>query len=158
MLPHGDKASGLAYDRSMYLQEDSVIAGRDVLLVDDDRVIQKMVSTFLHRRGYTVRTASNGVEALLRIYDRVPDLVITDVRMPELNGTELTSRLRGNHRTAAVPILMLSAMGEPDYVLAGYAAGADDYLPKPFELAILEAKILSLLRRSAGAGRKATRG
>jgi pilus assembly protein CpaE len=131
---------------------------QDILLVDDDRVIQKMVGTFLQRRGYSVRTASDGVEALLSIYDRVPDLVITDVRMPELNGIELTSRLRGNHRTAAIPILMFSAMGEPDHVLAGYAAGADDYLPKPFELSILEAKVLSLLRRSASAAPRANRG
>jgi len=70
----------------------------------------------------------------------------------------LTSRLRGDHRTAAIPILMFSAVGDPEHVLAGYAAGADDYLPKPFELAILEAKVLSLLRRSAGGRPKGARG
>jgi len=78
--------------------------------------------------------------------------------MPELNGIELTSRLRGNHRTAGVPILMFSEMGAPPDALAGYAVGADDYLPKPFELAILEAKVQSLLRRSAGAALRANRG
>jgi pilus assembly protein CpaE len=78
--------------------------------------------------------------------------------MPELNGIELTSRLRGNHRTAGVPILMFSEMGAPPDALAGYAVGADDYLPKPFELAILEAKVQSLLRRSAGASARANRG
>ena len=134
------------------------MGAQEILLVDDDRVIQKMVGMFLERRGYTVRIARDGVEALLRIYDHVPDLVITDVRMPELNGIELTSRLRGNHRTAAIPILMFSAVADPEHVLAGYAAGADDYLPKPFELAILEAKVLSLLRRSAGGPPKAARG
>jgi len=134
------------------------VAAQEILVVDDDRVIQKMVGMFLERRGYTVRTARDGVEALLRIYDHVPDLVITDVRMPELNGIELTSRLRGDHRTAAIPILMFSAVGDPEHVLAGYAAGADDYLPKPFELSILEAKVLSLLRRSAGGRPKGARG
>jgi pilus assembly protein CpaE len=122
----------------------------DIVLVDDDRVIQKMVGSFLERRGYSVRKASDGIEALALIHERVPDMVITDVRMPELNGIEMTSRLRSDHRTAGVPILMFSDMIEARHALAGYAAGADDYLPKPFELAILEAKVQSLLRRSAG--------
>jgi len=127
-----------------------VIHVPDILLVDDDRVIQKMVGGFLARRGYSVRTASDGIEALRLVHDRAPDLVITDVRMPELNGIELAARMRGHHRTAGVPILMFSDMGEAPDVLAGYAAGADDYLPKPFELAILEAKVQALVRRSAG--------
>ncbi len=131
---------------------------QDIVLVDDDRVIQKMVGGFLERRGYQIRKASDGVEALELIHESVPDMVITDVRMPELNGIELTSRLRGNHRTAGVPILMFSEMGAPPDALAGYAAGADDYLPKPFELAILEAKVQSLLRRSAGLSMRANRG
>jgi len=131
---------------------------QDIVLVDDDRVIQKMVGGFLERRGYQVRRASDGIEALELVHDKVPDMIITDVRMPELNGIELTSRLRGNHRTAGVPILMFSEMGAPPDALAGYAVGADDYLPKPFELAILEAKVQSLLRRSAGASARANRG
>jgi pilus assembly protein CpaE len=131
---------------------------QDIVLVDDDRVIQKMVGGFLERRGYQVRKASDGIEALQLIHESVPDMVITDVRMPELNGIELTSRLRGNHRTAGVPILMFSEMGAPPDALAGYAVGADDYLPKPFELAILEAKVQSLLRRSTGLSIRANRG
>ncbi len=135
-----------------------MIGVQDIVLVDDDRVIQKMVGGFLERRGYQVRRASDGIEALQLIHDSVPDMVITDVRMPELNGIELTSRLRGHHRTAGVPILMFSDLGAPPDALAGYAVGADDYLPKPFELAILEAKVQSLLRRSAGASVRANRG
>src|SRR6478736_9198652 len=130
----------------------------DIVLVDDDRVIQKMVGGFLERKGYHVRKASDGIEALQLVRDRVPDLVITDVRMPELNGIELTTRLRGHHRTAGIPILMFSDLGEAHDALAGYAVGADDYLPKPFELAILEAKVQSLLRRAAGASSRANRG
>src|SRR6202521_5143032 len=134
------------------------MAEQDIVLVDDDRVIQKMVGGFLERRGLRVRKASDGIEALQYVRDRIPDLVITDVRMPELNGIELTSRLRAHHRTAGVPILMFSELsGAPD-ALAGYAAGADDYLPKPFELEILEAKVQSLLRRSAGATARRNRG
>ena len=134
------------------------MAAEDIVLVDDDRVIQKMVGGRLERTGYKVRKASDGIEALQLIHERVPDLVITDVRMPELNGIELTSRLRGHHRTAGVPILMFSDLGEAHHALAGYAVGADDYLPKPFELAILEAKVQSLLRRSASASANPNRG
>ncbi|HEX9098074.1 MAG TPA: response regulator [Candidatus Dormibacteraeota bacterium] len=134
------------------------MAVQDIVLVDDDRVIQKMVGGFLERRGYRVRKASDGIEALQLIHASVPDMVITDVRMPELNGIELTARLRGHHRTAGVPILMFSEMGSPPDALAGYAVGADDYLPKPFELAILEAKVQSLLRRSAGTAARVNRG
>jgi pilus assembly protein CpaE len=134
------------------------MATEEIVLVDDDRVIQKMVGGFLERTGYRVRKASDGIEALQLIHERVPDLVITDVRMPELNGIELTSRLRGHHRTAGVPILMFSDLGEAHDALAGYAVGADDYLPKPFELAILEAKVQSLLRRSASAATNPNRG
>jgi pilus assembly protein CpaE len=134
------------------------VAAEDIVLVDDDRVIQKMVGGFLERTGYRVRKASDGIEALELIHEHVPDLVITDVRMPELNGIELTTRLRGNHLTAAVPILMFSDLSEAHDVLAGYAVGADDYLPKPFELAILEAKVQALLRRSASASANPNRG
>jgi pilus assembly protein CpaE len=135
-----------------------VTVKEDIVLVDDDRVIQKMVGAFLERRGYRVRKASDGIEALQFVRDRIPDLVITDVRMPELNGIELTSRLRAHHRTAGVPILMFSELGGAPDALAGYAAGADDYLPKPFELEILEAKVQSLMRRSAGALERRHRG
>jgi pilus assembly protein CpaE len=134
------------------------MAAEDIVLVDDDRVIQKMVGGFLERRGFSVRNASDGIEALELIRERVPDLVITDVRMPELNGIELTARMRSHHRTAGVPILMFSELITAPDALAGYAAGADDYLPKPFELEILEAKVQSLLRRSAGASAGANRG
>jgi pilus assembly protein CpaE len=135
------------------------MAGEDIVLVDDDRVIQRMVGGFLDRTGYRVRIASDGIEALRLVRDHVPDLVITDVAMPELNGIELTGRLRGNHQTAGVPILMFSERIEASDALAGYAAGADDYLPKPFELAILEAKIQALLRRSIrGSAIQAKRG
>jgi CheY-like chemotaxis protein len=135
------------------------MAGEKVLLVDDDRVILKMVGAYLERGGYQVGRATNGVEALQLVRDLVPDLVITDVRMPELNGIELTSRLRGHYRTAHVPIIMLSSAAEAQDALVGYAAGADEYLPKPFELSLLDAKIQSLLRRAVHTeAAKASRG
>src|ERR1700682_917234 len=123
------------------------MVGHKILLVDDDSVILKLVGAFLERLGFQVGRAGNGLEALKLVREHLPDLVITDVRMPELNGIELTTRLRGHHRTARVPIIMLSSMAEAKDALVGYSAGADEYLPKPFELTLLDAKIQSLLRR-----------
>src|ERR1700736_5622413 len=107
------------------------MAGEKILLVDDDRVIQKMVGAFLERNGYTVAVAANGLEALQFVREQLPDLVITDVRMPELNGIELTTRLRGHYRTARVPIIMLSSMAEAKDALVGYSAGDEKYPAKP---------------------------
>lgn len=123
------------------------MVGQKILLVDDDSVILKLVGAFLERLGFQVGRASNGLEALKLVREHLPDLVITDVRMPELNGIELTTRLRGHHRTARVPIIMLSSMAEAKDALVGYSAGADEYLPKPFELPLLEAKVKALLSR-----------
>jgi len=124
------------------------MAGESILLVDDDRLIQKMVSTHLQRAGYRMGIAGNGVEALALVREHVPDLVITDVRMPELNGLELTAQLRKHHLTARVPIIMFSSEASANDMVVGYSSGADEYLPKPFEIAVLEAKIQSLLRRT----------
>src|SRR4029077_18881021 len=110
------------------------MAGESIVLVDDDRVIQRMVGAFLERSGYNVRVASNGIDALKLVHERTPDIVLTDSRMPELNGIELTSRLRGHYRTAGMPIIMFSELTQVEDALVGYSAGADEYLPKPFEL------------------------
>ena len=124
------------------------MAGENILFVDDEEQIRKLVSTFLQRRGYNVRLASDGMEALRLVREDLPHLVITDVNMPYMNGLELTRRLRENHKTSRVPIIMLSARKQAEDVLSGYQVGVDDYVPKPVEMAVLGAKIETLLRRS----------
>lgn len=127
------------------------MAGENVLFVDDEEQIRKLVSTFLQRRGYNVRLASDGMEALRLVREDLPHLVITDVNMPYMNGLELTRRLRENHKTSRIPIIMLSARKQAEDVLSGYQVGVDDYVPKPVEMAVLGAKIETLLRRSQAA-------
>ena len=124
------------------------MAGERVLFVDDEGQIRKLVQTFLQKHGYVVTTANDGYEALREIRKERPHLVITDVSMPNLNGLELTRRLRSEAATARLPIIMLSARKQADDILAGYAQGADEYIAKPVELAVLAAKIELLLRRS----------
>lgn len=127
------------------------MAGENILFVDDEEQIRKLVSTFLQRRGYNVRLAADGMEALRLVREDLPHLVITDVNMPYMNGLELTRRLRENHKTSRIPIIMLSARKQADDVLSGYQVGVDDYVPKPVEMAVLGAKIDTLLRRSQAA-------
>ena len=125
------------------------MAGERVLFVDDEEQIRKLLSTWLARHGYEVTVANDGWEALKAIRAKAPDLVITDVNMPNMNGLELTRRMRADHRTARIPVIMLSARKQADDVLTGYAEGADEYIPKPVEMAVLAAKVEVLIRRFA---------
>src|SRR5215216_2509091 len=118
-----------------------------ILFVDDEEQIRRLLSSFLTRRGYQVKTAVDGQEALDMLESETPDLVITDVNMPNVDGVELTRRLRAHPRLGNLPIIMLSAKVQTDEILAGYAEGADEYVPKPVEMRVLAAKVESLLRR-----------
>jgi CheY-like chemotaxis protein len=123
------------------------MAAETILCVDDEEQVLSVVATFLERSGYGVRTAHDGVEALRAVEEQQPDLVLTDVNMPTMNGLELVRRLRSRRTTSRIPVLMLSALDQPKDVLSGYAEGADEYVTKPVELAILRAKVESLLKR-----------
>jgi two-component system response regulator MprA len=118
--------------------------------VDDERAVRESLRRALELEGYEVELAEDGDVALARLASNGrPDAVILDVMMPTLDGLEVCRRLRraGN----AVPVLMLTARAEVDSRVAGLDAGADDYLPKPFALEELLARLRALLRRSAGA-------
>jgi len=127
------------------------VAGEKILIADDEPHVRKLLERYLSHHGYVVGLAADGLEALELVRQQTPDLVITDVNMPNMNGLELTRRLRTSHKTALIPILMLSAQKQETDVLAGYAQGADEYVGKPVELSILKAKIDILLRRAGQA-------
>jgi pilus assembly protein CpaE len=128
---------------------EELVSGERILFVDVEEQIRKLLSTWLTRHGYEVTVANDGWEALKAIRTKAPDLVITDVNMPNMNGLELTRRMRADHRTARIPVIMLSARKQADDVLTGYAEGADEYIPKPVEMAVLAAKVEVLIRRFA---------
>lgn len=118
-----------------------------VLLVDDEDHILKAIGTYLERRGYEVMLAKDGEEAMQAVAQRLPDVVISDVMMPRMDGFELTRRLRAHPRTASIPILILSARKQEAALLEGYSAGADEYVAKPVQLSVLAAKLDALVRR-----------
>src|SRR5206468_3696781 len=122
------------------------MAGEKILCVDDDDAIRKLCTVYLAKRGYRVEAVANGVEALRLVESKgPPDLVVTDVNMPLMNGLELVKRLREDRRTARTPIIVLSAAKQEQDILAGYSHGADDYIGKPIDLAVLAAKIETIL-------------
>jgi two-component system, OmpR family, response regulator MprA len=125
-----------------------------VLVVDDERAVRESLRRALELEGYEVELAGDGEEALERLNaPAAADAVILDVLMPGIDGLEVCRRLRSDAN--AVPVLMLTARAEVDSRVAGLDAGADDYLPKPFALAELLARLRALLRR-AGNGDEAT--
>jgi two-component system response regulator MprA len=122
-------------------------AKRDrVLVVDDDRAIRESLARALELDGYEVALASDGAVALAVIRETRPDVAIVDVMMPNIDGLTVCRVLRAEKDR--LPILMLTARTETSDRVAGLDAGADDYLPKPFELDELMARLRALLRRS----------
>jgi DNA-binding response OmpR family regulator len=124
----------------------TALSSRPILVVDDDPKIVRLVRTYLERAGYRVTEAADGRSAISAIALEMPLLVVLDVMLPEVDGIAVLKAIRRTDRT---PVIILSARGLVDDRIAGLAAGADDYLPKPTELAILLARIGGLLRRSS---------
>ncbi|MBU3671951.1 MAG: response regulator transcription factor [Sinobacteraceae bacterium] len=116
-----------------------------LLIVDDDRTLAAMLLEYLEMQGFEVATASSGEQALAELPRRPIDLVVLDVGLPGIDGFETLRRLRQSH---AVPVIMLTARGEEQDRIAGLTAGADDYLPKPFNPLELAARVRAVLKRS----------
>ncbi|WP_445504758.1 adenylate/guanylate cyclase domain-containing protein [Microvirga sp. G4-2] len=117
-----------------------------ILVVDDIEENIEIVRVRLEAQGYEIETASNGREAVEKADRLRPDLILLDIMMPEMDGIEVTQRLKGNEALRAIPIILLTAKSSIKDVVAGLDAGGDDYLTKPFEPATLVARVRSLLR------------
>lgn len=115
-----------------------------ILIVDDEPQIIRVLRTALLAQGYSIRAASNGVEGLEAAHQWRPDLVITDVAMPEMNGVELCRELRS---VSQVPIIVLSVRSHERMKIEALDAGADDYVTKPFSIQEIEARVRAQLRR-----------
>ena len=120
-----------------------------ILIVDDDVDTLRLVGLMLERQGYEIRTASNGAQALVSAKAERPDLIVLDIMMPDMDGFEVTRRLRADPGTAGIPIAMFTAKGQLEDKVAGYDAGVDEYLTKPIHPAELNARIKALMTRSS---------
>jgi two-component system KDP operon response regulator KdpE len=117
-----------------------------ILIVDDERQITRVLRTSLQSSGYDVSVANNGLEAFEMFQSVSPDLIITDLAMPEMNGIELTRAVR---RISEIPILVLSVREQETMKVAALDEGADDYVTKPFSMPELLARVRANLRKSA---------
>ena len=118
-----------------------------LLVVDDEPNLLRAVAACLKAGNYEVSTARSGHEALMQLAESVPDLVISDIRMPGMDGYKLARQLRGSPRTALVPIVFLTAKDETADRIEGFRAGVDAYLTKPFEPDELIAVVNAILQR-----------
>ncbi len=122
-----------------------------LLVVDDDPGLLLAVSDTLRAEGYDVTTARRGAEAMISVAERLPDLIISDIRMPGMNGYQLVQNLRSNARTRLVPIVFLTAKDGSEDRVTGFRTGVDAYVTKPFEpdeLVAIVAGILERVRRT----------
>jgi len=120
-------------------------AGR-ILVVDDNPHARELLRAALMAEGYTVTLAEGGEEALAKVAEEVPELILLDINMPGLNGYEVCSRLKGTEATRLIPIIFLTSMSDLEDRLRGIEVGADDFLTKPFRKVELLARAKSLLR------------
>lgn len=118
-----------------------------LLVVDDEPNLLRAVAACLKAEDYEVNTARNGHEALMQLAESIPDLIISDIRMPGMDGYKLARQLRGSPRTALVPIVFLTAKDETADRIEGFRAGIDAYLTKPFEPEELIAVVNGILNR-----------
>jgi len=118
---------------------------RNILVVDDEAQIARVLKTTLSARGYGIRIAGDGIQALEEMKSWLPDLIITDLRMPNMDGLELCRRVRTQSQ---IPIIVLSVKGEETTKVAALDAGADDYVTKPFGVNELLARVRAALRRT----------
>jgi DNA-binding NarL/FixJ family response regulator len=118
-----------------------------LLLVDDEPGLRTAVKAYLEDEGFAVTTANDGEEGWSAAQERMPDVVITDVMMPRCDGYGLLRRLRADERLGGTPVIFLTAKGMTADRIAGFQAGADDYIPKPFDPDELVARVRNVVRR-----------
>jgi DNA-binding response OmpR family regulator len=122
----------------------------ELLLVDDDAVLQRMLKNLLEKEGHSVRTAGDAETALLELRTKVPHLMVLDVRLPGMSGFDLCLKMRAEPAFSGLPVIFLTSKGEEANRVLGLEIGGDDYVVKPFSPAELLARIKVALRRRGG--------
>ena len=126
------------------------MAAEHILIVEDEADIAELLEYNLERHDYDPQSVGTGEEGLVQAREGEPDLVILDLMLPGLSGLEVCRRLKADPQTAKIPVIMLTAKGEEEDIVAGFEAGADDYVTKPFRPKVLLARVKAVLRRGAG--------
>lgn len=122
----------------------------EIYIVEDDRDIQEIESIALKNSGHTVQGFSNGKDFFRAVSEKMPDLVLLDIMLPDMDGNEILKKLRQNEMTAHVPVIMVTAKTAEIDMIKGLDIGADDYIKKPFSVMELITRVKALLRRTQG--------
>jgi len=120
-----------------------------ILVVDDEKDIRELIAFHLQQNGFTPVTANDGEDALDKVSEKPPDLILLDLMMPKLDGAEVCRTLKRDEHTRRIPIIMLTAKGEEIDRVVGFELGADDYVTKPFSPRELVLRIRAVLKRSS---------
>jgi len=120
---------------------------RTILLIEDDFGIAEMLETFFRTQGFNITTRDQGLVGVATAAELVPDLVILDIRLPDIDGFEVARRLRGNRSTSGIPILFLTERRDRSDLLKGLELGADDYVTKPFDIMELKLRVKNIINR-----------
>jgi two-component system phosphate regulon response regulator PhoB len=126
----------------------AVMSDELILVVEDDADIQELLEYTLLQAGYRVDVTDRGEEALEIVREHFPSLIVLDLMLPGLDGLEVCRRLKQDEVTQSLPVIILTAKGSEEDVIAGFDAGADDYITKPFSPKVLAARVAAVLRRS----------
>jgi DNA-binding response OmpR family regulator len=130
----------------------SEIHSKHILVIDDDPDLLDLLTRVLEQRGAQVHTAASAEDGLRQFHARQPDLVLLDIMLPEIDGWQVCEQMR---ERSDVPIIMLTALGQDQYIVRGLDSGADDYVPKPFSTEVLLARVRAALRRGTPASDEA---
>lgn len=121
---------------------------KKILIVEDESYLVELLTVRLVKEGFEVISASNGEEAIEKVGETTPNLVIMDIMMPKMNGYQATRKIKENPATKHIPVIMLSAKGLESDRTWGLSSGADDYVTKPYEFSTLLEKMNKLLNKS----------
>lgn len=118
---------------------------KKILIVEDDRALVQILEFFLKSKGYAVDKAFEGIEAVKKINENLPDIILLDINLPKMSGFEVARKTKENEKTKNIPIIMITALGQDENIKRGYEIGCEDYIIKPFNLDQLTLKIAKFL-------------
>lgn len=130
----------------MLTKSETKTDAKKILIVDDEQDVVIIVGKVLGRNGYKIMTAANGLECLEKVETELPDLILLDNIMPNMDGRAVLAKLRRSKKTADIPVIMLTAVADEDYIAAAQKAGVVEYIVKPFDYNVLLEKIDRVLK------------
>src|SRR5262245_49614850 len=138
---------GMSKERQATGAEGRTLKNKSILVVEDEGDLAELICYNLEREGHRPRRVGGGDAALAEVRRKPPDLILLDRMLPGVSGDDVCAQLRRDAATASIPIIRLTAKGEESDQLVGFALGADDYIPKPFSMKVLIARVAAILRR-----------